>query len=149
MTELKGKHVAAMFITGFGVIIAVNLTLAWSAVATFPGLEVKNSYVASQSFEADRSAQLALGWDVVARLQGDQLVLEIAKDGQPVEPKIVSAVFSRATSVSNDQMPQFTFDGAAFAAPVTADTGNWNLRLVARAADGTDFRQRIIVETAP
>ena len=149
MTELKGKHVAAMFITGFGIIIAVNLTLAWNAVQTFPGLEVKNSYVVSQSFDADRSAQLALGWDVSARLQGDQLVLEIAKDEQPVEPEIVSAVFSRATSIAVDQTPQFTFDGTAFRAPVRAGTGNWNVRLVARGPDGATFRQRIIVETAP
>lgn len=148
MNEVKGKHVAAMFVTGFGIIIAVNLTLAWNAVQTFPGLEVKNSYVASQSFDAERSAQLALGWDVSARLQGDQLVLAITKDGQPVQPDITSALFSRATSVRADQTPQFTFDGTTFRAPVQAGAGNWNLRLVAQAADGTRFRQRIIVEHA-
>lgn len=148
MNELKGRHVAAMFLSGFGIIIAVNLTLAWNAVQTFPGLEVKNSYVASQSFDADRAAQLALAWDVRADLQNDLLVLEIAKDGTPVEPEIISAVFSRATSVSADQTPEFTFNGTAFTAPVQAGPGNWNLRLVARAADGTMFRQRIIVEAA-
>ncbi|MEM9970975.1 MAG: FixH family protein, partial [Pseudomonadota bacterium] len=41
--ELKGWHVATMFVCGFAIIIAVNLTLAFSAVRTFPGLEVKNS----------------------------------------------------------------------------------------------------------
>ncbi len=148
MTELKGKHVVAIFISGFGIIIAVNLTLAWNAVQTFPGLVVKNSYVASQTFDADRAAQLALDWDVKAYLQGDNLVLEIAKDGQAVEPEIISAVFSRATSVRLDQTPDFTFDGTAFTAPVEAGAGNWNLRLVAHAADGTVFRQRIIVDDA-
>jgi len=149
MAELKGKHVAAMFVSGFGIIIAVNLTLAWNAVRTFPGLEVKNSYVASQSFDADRAAQLALEWDVHAFLQAGQLVLEMTNDGAPVEPQIVSAVFSRATSVSVDQTPDFVFDGAAFTAPVQAGPGNWNLRIVAKAADGTVFRQRIIVDDAP
>lgn len=148
MTELKGKHVAAMFISGFGIIIAVNLTLAWNAVQTFPGLEVKNSYVASQSFDADRAAQLALDWDASAHLHESQLVLEISKDGVAVEPKIISAIFSRATSVSMDQTPDFTFDGTAFSAPVEAGLGNWNLRLVAQSADGTVFRQRIIVDDA-
>lgn len=148
MTELKGKHVAAMFVSGFGIVIAVNLMLAWNAVKTFPGLEVKNSYVASQSFDADRAAQLALGWDVSALLRADHLVLKIVKDGQPVAPEIVSAVFSRATSVAVDQTPQFIFDGAVFTALVDAGSGNWNLRLVARAADGTTFQQRIIVENA-
>jgi nitrogen fixation protein FixH len=148
MNELTGKHVAAMFVSGFGIIIAVNLTLAWNAVQTFPGLEVKNSYVASQSFDADRAAQLALDWDVRAFLQADQLVLEVSRDGEPVAPEITGAVFSRATSVSMDQTPEFTFDGTAFTAAVQAGPGNWNLRLVARAADGTIFRQRIIVEAA-
>ena len=40
---LTGKHVFAIFATGFGVIIAVNLTLAFNAVATFPGLETKTA----------------------------------------------------------------------------------------------------------
>ena len=36
---------------------------------------MKNSYVASQSFDKDRAAQLALAWDVTAKVEGDQLVL--------------------------------------------------------------------------
>ncbi len=145
MNELTGKHVAAMFVFGFGIIIAVNLTLAWNAVHTFPGLEVKNSYVASQSFDADRAAQLALAWDAKAYLQANQLVLKITKGTEPVQPEILSAVFSRATSASADQIPEFSFEGTAFTAPVQAGPGNWNLRLVARAADGTLFQQRMIV----
>ena len=57
---LTGWHVLAMFVAFFGVIIAVNLTLAWQAISTFPGLEVENSYVASQTFDADRRAQVVL-----------------------------------------------------------------------------------------
>ena len=52
MTEIKGWHVFATFAAAFGIIISVNLTLAFKAVATFPGLEVRNSYIASQSFDA-------------------------------------------------------------------------------------------------
>ena len=48
--NLPAKHALAMFVAAFGVIIAVNLVLAYNAVKTFPGLEVKNSYVASQEF---------------------------------------------------------------------------------------------------
>ena len=143
--ELKGWHVFGIFALAFGTIIAVNMTLAVNAVRTFPGVEVKNSYVASQSFDADRAAQQALGWDVAARIEGDELVLSILKDGSPVVPEIESAVFGRATSVTADQTPAFTFDGQAFRAPVEAGPGNWNLRLVAVAEDGTVFRQRVIV----
>lgn len=147
MKELKGRHVFAMFALGFGIIISVNLTLAWNAVHSFPGLEVKNSYVASQTFDAERAAQQALDWDVSARLEDEVLVLEILQNGAAIAPVIESAVFGRATSVAADQKPVFTFDGHAFVAPVDGGAGNWNLRLVARAQDGTRFQQRIIVET--
>lgn len=149
MRTLNGWHVLAMFTLGFGIIISVNLTLAVNAVRTFPGLEVKNSYVASQGFDRDRAAQEALGWDVSANLQGDRLVLRFSAKGQPVAPEIETAVFGRATSIVADQTPHFVFDGSAFVAPVHAGAGNWNLRIVARADDGTRFQQRLIVGVSP
>ncbi|MBT0957742.1 FixH family protein [Alphaproteobacteria bacterium KMM 3653] len=145
---LTGRKVALMFVSGFAVIIAVNLTLAFKAVATFPGLEVKNSYVASQSYDADRAAQENLAWDVAARVEDGILRLTILHHGDPVQPVIRSATLGRATNVAQDQTPEFTFDGQAFTAPVTLGKGNWNLRLVAEAEDGTTFKQRIIVRIA-
>ncbi len=147
-TPLTGRKVFFIFAAAFGVIITVNLTLAYNAVSTFPGLEVKNSYVASQSFERDRAAQLALGWDVAAVLKGDELQLSIQRNGYPVEATIVSAVFGRATHVGQDQRPDLTFNGEAYTAPVEVSDGNWNLRLVAMSEDGTMFRQRIVVGAA-
>lgn len=148
MTRVTGWHVFAVFALGFSVIIGVNLALAYNAVRTFPGIEVKNSYVASQSFDRDRAAQQALGWDVTAHLEGDMLVLRILKDGVAIDPRIDQAVFGRATSVNADQTPEFRFTGDALVAPVKAGPGNWNLRLKARAADGTLFSQRIVVGAA-
>ncbi len=146
---LTGRHVAWMMIAGFGVIIAVNLTLAFQAVGTFPGLETRNSYVASQSFEARRQAQQALGWQVTANHEAGLLHLSITRNGTPVAPKIQSAVLGRATHVAEDQFPELRFNGQTFTAPADLGPGNWNLRLVARAADGTLFRQRVIVRVAP
>lgn len=141
---LTGPKVFAIFSSFFVVIIGVNLVLAWQAVATFPGLETANSYVASQVFDADRAAQQALGWTVDARVH--QGVLEIAftdAAGAAVEPVAVSAVFGRATVARDDQSPELAFDGAVWRAPVRTDGGNWILRLEATAADGTPFRQRL------
>jgi nitrogen fixation protein FixH len=146
MKQIKGWHVFAAFAFGFGTIIAVNLTLAVNAVRSFPGLEVKNSYVASQGFQAQRRAQEALGWDVTATLQGDQLSLRFDQDGRAVAPRIESAVFGRATSVAVDQTPDFRYGDGQFTAHVTAGPGNWNLRIVAIADDGTRFQQRIVIE---
>ncbi|MGR3513433.1 MAG: FixH family protein [Paracoccaceae bacterium] len=149
MSEIKGWHVFSWFVIGFGIIITVNMTLAVNAVRTFPGLEVKNSYVASQSFQADRAAQEALGWEVSATVTDDRLELVILEDGQPIAPEITGAVFGRATTVAADQTPVFTFENGRLVAPVEAGPGNWNLRLAAVADNGTAFRQRIVVRAAP
>ena len=141
-----GRKFALIMCTAFGVIIGVNLLLAFNAVSTFPGLEVKSSYVAGQGFDESRLAQEALEWEVSAVASGDQLTLTILKDGASVQPDIHSAIFGRATSVAHDQFPTFRYDGAAFVAPVEVTGGNWNLRLVAHAEDGTVFKQRIIVD---
>ncbi|MEM9581411.1 MAG: FixH family protein [Pseudomonadota bacterium] len=147
--EITGWHVLAGFGLAFSVIIGVNVTLAVNAVKTFPGLEVKNSYVASQAFDSDKAAQLALGWDVSATLQGDELSLVVLEDGRSVAPQIISAVFGRATNVAQDQTPDFAFDGNRLRARVQGGAGNWNLRLKMRAEDGTLFQQRVIVKTLP
>ena len=65
MRELTGRHVLVITVSAFAVIIGVNLTLAYQAVATFPGLEVQNSYVAGQGFNDRKAAQEALGWTLV------------------------------------------------------------------------------------
>lgn len=144
--EIKGWHVLTGFCMAFGVIISVNLTLAFNAVRTFPGLEVKNSYVASQFFDANREAQLALGWEVSAQLNGDVLSLFILENDAAISPLIETATFGRATHVGQDQAPAFEFDGQALRAVIDGGAGNWNLRLKARAQNGTLFEQRIIVE---
>ncbi|MCG6883368.1 MAG: FixH family protein [Silicimonas sp.] len=149
MAEIKGWHVATGFVLAFSIIIGVNLILAVSAVRTFPGLEVKNSYVASQNFEADRAAQDALGWEVSAFVTEGRLHLRILDDRTAIAPEIVQATFGRATNVAADQVPVFAFDGQDLVADVDAGPGNWNLRLEARADNGTMFRQRIIVGNRP
>lgn len=146
MTEVKGWHVFAGFAGAFGIVVAVNLTLAFKAVSTFPGLEVANSYVASQTFDKDREQQLALGWDVSAHLEGQELSLVIIENGEPIAPTVEQAIFGRATNVRFDEEPAFSFDGIAMRATVTGGEGNWNLRLRLRSANGTLFQQRIIVK---
>ena len=95
MTEIKGWHVLGAFVLAFGIIISVNLTLAFNAVKTFPGLETKNSYVASQAFERNRQAQTRLNWDVDAVVKGNVLTLSVLKDGLAVEP-LIEKVFNKS-----------------------------------------------------
>lgn len=145
--EIRGIHVFGGFVGFFGIIIGVNLILATQAVRTFSGVEVKNSYVASQEFDMRRTAQQALGWDVDVTLEGDELILAITDEaGLPVTPESIESIFGKATSVAWDQTPEFAFDGAVYRAVVDGGPGNWNLRMTALAANGTEFRQRVIVD---
>ena len=64
--EFTGYHMAAALALFFGVIITVNLVMAYFANSTWSGLVVKNSYVASQEFNGkveQVKAQEALGWN--------------------------------------------------------------------------------------
>ncbi|MFP7570892.1 FixH family protein [Marivita sp. S2033] len=144
--KLTGWHALAIFGGAFAVIISVNLVLAYSAVRTFPGLEVKNSYVASQDFDVRRGKQESLGWTVTADAKGGLLILQIKdSNGRPVQAGTLNAVLGRATHVQDDRAPEFAFDGKAYVARETLRPGNWNIRMKATALDGTPFEQRIVL----
>ncbi|MFA8440826.1 FixH family protein [Yoonia sp.] len=141
--EFTGWHMLGLMVGGFGIIIAVNLTLAWNAIATFPGLEARNSYVVSQKFQADRAAQNALRWNATATIDDGLLTVEILDhNGTPVETEVVRAILGRATHTGEDSTPEFTWNGTALTAPVENTAGYWNLRLELIAPDGTNFRRR-------
>jgi len=60
-----GRHMLAVMLGFFGIVIAVNVTMAVLASRSFGGTVVDNSYVASQQFNtwlAAARAQRALGW---------------------------------------------------------------------------------------
>jgi nitrogen fixation protein FixH len=77
---LTGRHVAMIFVGGFGLVIAVNLLLAVLAARTFTGTVVPNGFVASQNFnkwlEAGR-AQASLGWAPDLKVDAGELVLTV------------------------------------------------------------------------
>jgi len=143
MGQINGYHVLGGFVLGFGVIIGVNVYMAYEAVHTFPGLEVENSYVASQEFDKQRAAQEALGWTVSAVRVGDEVKLSIRHEGKPVQPVIEEALLSRATTTAQDHSPTFAFDGQDFVAHVDVPPGNWDLRVKLKAADGTEYHKRL------
>ena len=142
--ELTGRTVLTITLVAFGIILSVNLLLAWQAVRTFPGLEVANSYVASQSFDADRAAQQALGWTATPDYTDGILTLTFRdRDGRAARVQTVSAIVGRPTHTRDDVTPEFSYRGGLWSAPVTLAPGVWNIRLTATAPDGTLFRQRI------
>ncbi|MGB7286176.1 MAG: FixH family protein [Salaquimonas sp.] len=106
--EFTGWHMIVVLFLFFGTIISVNLVLAYYANTTWTGLVVKNSYVASQSFDNDtqkRRAQNALGWDANIAYKNGAFTAEIFN---PQTGKITNAVatvkLGRPARESDDRM---------------------------------------------
>lgn len=143
-SELTGRKVFAITASAFAVIIGVNVLMAVQAVRTFPGLEVKNSYVASQSFEAERAAQQALGWTLTETYADGELRLSFRDaDGLPVKVERLAATIGRTTEAASDMVPEFAWRNGDYIATADLAPGKWMVLLEAFAADGTRFHQRL------
>lgn len=143
MAELTGKHVFAITASAFAVIIGVNLVLAVKAVSTFPGLEVKNSYVASQGFNDRKAAQEALGWTLTPAYDQGRITLAFTDSaGLPVQVENLQVLVGRTTEASNDSFPAFALEGDRYAADLPLAKGKWMVKVTATSPDGTLFEQR-------
>ena len=148
MAEFTGRKMAMVMVGAFGVIISVNLLLAYKAVSTFPGLEVQNSYVASQVFDSNRAAQEALGWTLTPDYDAAEKRLYLSftdRSGAPAPLTDLSVLVGRTTAAMDDQRPDFTYAANLWTAPLDLPPGRWLLRIEARAQDGTLFSQRVSI----
>jgi nitrogen fixation protein FixH len=146
MRELTGRKVFAITAGFFGVIIAVNGVLAWKAVQTFPGLEVPNSYVASQTWDAERAAQEALGWGLAAAYDRGAQTLRLDftdAGGRPAPLASLRVLVGRPTEAKDDQWPVLVPRDGVWEAPLALAPGKWMMKVEARAEDGTLFKQRL------
>ena len=85
--RITGWHAAAALIAFFGVVIAVNVTMATFATRTFGGVVVENSYVASQKYNdwlAKAERQKQLGWTIEPKIDSNRHVL-VGFDGSGAE----------------------------------------------------------------
>ncbi len=143
---LTGRKVFAMFAGAFALILGVNLFMAWNAIGTFPGLETKSAYIANQTFDAERAAQEALGWETSAAIEGETVQLTIlGPDGKPARVEAIEGTIGRATHRNDDQVLAFRQNefGVHVAQVTPLDFGKWDVRFIATAVNGTPFRQRL------
>jgi len=134
--EFTGRHMAMIMVAFFGVVIAVNLFMARQASATFGGLVVENSYVASQHFnrwldEADRGH--ALGWQASATRTGTGQV-RLTLGGLPAGPVRISAQARHPLGRLPDRTLAFVPGGPGqFQSTTLLPSGRWRLRLTVEA----------------
>lgn len=143
MGELTGKHVLAITVGAFSVIIGVNIVMAVKAISTFPGLEVDNGYIASQTFDAEKKAQLALGWTLTHGYADGQLSIDLRKGAGVAPVTALEVLLGRTTEAAEDTRPVFALRNGIWVADVALNPGKWMMMVRATAPDGTVFRQRL------
>lgn len=143
---ITGGKVFLFVAAFFGVVIAVNVGMAYQAVHTFPGLEEEtgNGYDESQAFNKIMQEQRALGWTVRLDYVHKQLAVTFTgKDGKVPQVGQLDLLVGRPTEAQDDQRPAFAQNGPVFTAPVSLGMGKWMVKINARAKDGTEFHQRL------
>ena len=133
--ELKGWHVLLIMLGFFGVMFAVNGVFLYHAITSFPGEDVKKSYVQGLNYNdtlAARAAQAELGWRAEAGLQDDQIVFRLQDaDGQDLSNFAVIGELRRSATRDHDQAVAFTtnFDGSYTTDALDLERGQWRLRI--------------------
>lgn len=129
----------AILLAFFGVVVAVNLTMATLATRTFGGVVVENSYVASQQYNhwlAAARKQDRLGWTVEPRLDADRHIVVKVSERNARLSGFARHPLGREADVA------LTFDPAMRSTRPLPD-GRWALHLLVR--DGLDEARLIAV----
>jgi len=141
---LTGRHVLAITLGAFAVVVGANMALLFAALGSFPGLEVKNSYVASQQFDDRRAAQEALGWTAGVDYADGRLSLRLQdSDGLRTSARSVAGLAGRATHTRDDRVLDFIPAPNGWQAAVALPPGRWHVNFTAVARDGTPFSQQL------
>lgn len=144
--EFTGWHMLAIMVAFFGVIITVNIIMATSAISSWSGLVVQNSYVASQEFNEKSivgKAHAALNWQEHLSYENGIVRYQLTEaSGTPVKVVGATAVFRRPVNEKEDQtlnmLPEV--DGVLTAEADLKD-GNWVVEINTYAGLDEPYRQ--------
>ncbi len=139
--RFTGWHMLACMLAFFGVIIAVNFTMAFMASGTWTGLVVKNSYVASQKFNDELALakqQTENGLRSTISYTGDKLSFRIIGDnGNSVRPKEAVIWLGRPAFEQQDRTLTAVCDRTGMcSASVQLAAGHWAVRFEAALPNG-------------
>lgn len=143
--RVTGRFVFVLLITFFGVIIAVNVTMAVFASRTWTGLVVENGYVASQHFNSDLALlrrQEKLGWTQHLAVRDGNLIVEFTRrDGSPIGRLTVTASATRPVGDRDDAMLGLieTRPGH-YESRGKLDGGRWLIDVTARKSENESMR---------
>ena len=136
--QFTGRHFLLIMVAFFGVIIAVNVTMAVYANTSWTGFVVRNSYVAGLEFNRkaqEHRAQAALGWKSVLSGAGGRLRFALTDaEGRPVQLKAGTANLRRPVSDAEDATVTLApVSGGALGADMALRDGIWIAEIEADA----------------
>jgi nitrogen fixation protein FixH len=132
-----GRHMLAVMVAFFGIIIAVNFTMAYFATSTWSGLVVENTYVASQQFNGKTEAirqMLATGINGELSVKRDGIRYRLTLPGNtPVVADSVVAHFKRPVGEHQDFEQVLTPAGeGVYVASRKVLAGSWIVEMKAQ-----------------
>lgn len=144
--EFTGKRMLAVILAFFGVILAVNLTLATLANTSWTGLVVENTYVASQQFNKkaeEGRAQAALGWTGKLTIAWGEVRYSLTDAaGKPVALHGVKVLFRHPAYEKEDKSVTLALaTGQEFAAQHMPKDGVWIVEVDADAGLAEPYRE--------
>jgi len=124
-----GRHMLAITVSFFAVVIGVNITMAVISGSSWTGLVVDNSYVASQEYQDKLDAhrvQVAAGWVSALDYDGTRIRLEVLSDGAPVLLNGLRIRLNRPIGTRDDKLLDLALqpDGS-YAVDVALGNGMW------------------------
>jgi nitrogen fixation protein FixH len=160
-SQIRGGHVLAAMVLFFAAVIAINVAFAVAAVRSFPGEDVRRSYLQGLNYNetlAERRLQAATGWSAGARLveTGEGAAVELMlRDGQgrPLEDASLNGDLRWPTDERLDRALAFEPRGeGVYVAPLAnLHAGRWVLRGNATSTDGRslDFEAELTWPSMP
>jgi len=136
--KFTGRHMLAIMIAFFAVVVGVNFTMATLAAETFGGTVVDNSYVAGQHFNtwlAAGRAQERLGWRTALELDRDRRVTVALRDAAgPLAGAELDAVARHPLGRAPDIALRFRADpSGSYVSRQPLPAGRWLVHLHVRS----------------
>ncbi len=139
LRPFTGWHMAAILLSAFAVVLAVNVVMATLATSTFGGEVVENSYVASQDFNRwldEAAKERALGWKVAAARDGDGRV-RVTLTGVPRDASVIAEARHPLGRLPDMQLGFAPDAAGAYRSARPLPAGRWMLRFVVKAQGKT------------
>jgi nitrogen fixation protein FixH len=149
-----GRHMLAIMVAFFGVVIAVNIMLAVMASRSNTGLVVEDSYKAGLTYDRDMAkAKANAELDIHPKLYLSSDVLRVAlsnSNGAPVDVSGIALTLGHPVSAGTDEVMNFKYESkGVFIARVKLTEGVWEGELIVTLPSGEAWTRPIKLVVKP